>query len=68
MALSNQRTEARIEMKASITVTVDTKDGETAYFKLQATTTFDALLSDIDDIVAVECIADGEEMGLWVVL
>ena len=55
-------------MKNTITVTVDTNNGETAFFKLQATTTLENLLSDIDDIVAVECIADGEEMGLWKVM
>ena len=52
----------------TLTVTIDLDNNEVAFFKLAATTTFEALLSDIEDIVAIECIADGEEMGLWTVL
>jgi hypothetical protein len=51
----------------SITITVDHND-ETLVFKLMPTTTIEALLYDIEDIVSLECVTDGEEMGLWTIV
>ena len=45
-------------------ITVDQND-ETLVFKLIPATTLEAFLSDIEDIVSVECIQDGVDMGLW---
>lgn len=51
-------------MNQSISITVD-HNNETLVFKLIPATTLEAFLEDVEDIVSVDCIQDGVDMGLW---
>lgn len=50
--------------KQAIAITVN-QDAETLVFKLIPATTLEAFLSDVEDIISVDCIQDGVDMGLW---
>lgn len=61
---SKQNNEREKIMKQSISITVD-HNNESLVFKLIPATTLEAFLEDIEDIVSVDCIQDGVDMGLW---